>query len=58
MPHQGYATVHYTAAGALHRLNRIPEMYAQLQLFPQEDPTNPRANYVRQIIAELRGQSH
>jgi hypothetical protein len=33
-------------------------MYAQLQLFPQEDPTNPRANYVRQIIAELRGQSH
>jgi len=58
MPHQGYATVHYTAAGALQRLNRIPEMIAQLQLFLQEDPTNARADYVRQTIAELKGQSH
>jgi tetratricopeptide (TPR) repeat protein len=58
MPHQGYATVHYTAAGALQRLNRIPEMVAQLQLFLQEDPTNPRADYVRQAITELQGQSH
>lgn len=55
MPHQGYATVHYTAAGALQRLNRIPEMVAQLQLFLQEDPSNPRADYVRQTIAELLG---
>ncbi|HXY25463.1 MAG TPA: tetratricopeptide repeat protein [Candidatus Acidoferrum sp.] len=58
MPHQGYATVHYTAAGALQRLNRIPEMVAQLKLFLQEDPTNPRAEYVRQTIAELQGQTH
>lgn len=38
MPHQGYATVHYTAAAAYQRLNRIPEMLAQLQLFLQEGP--------------------
>jgi tetratricopeptide (TPR) repeat protein len=54
LPHQGYATVHYTAAAAFQRLNRIPEMLAQLQLFIQEDPKNPRADYVRQTIAELQ----
>ncbi len=58
LPHQGYATVHYTAAAAFQRLNRIPEMLAQLQLFLQEDPKNPRADYVRQTIAELQRQSH
>ena len=57
MPHQGYATVHYTAAAALQRLNRIPEMVAQLRLFLQEDPSNPSADYVRKTIAELQGQS-
>ena len=58
MPHSGYATAHYTAAASYQRLNRIPEMLAQLQLFLQEDPKNPHADYVRQTIAELRGQSH
>ena len=58
LPHQGYASVHYTAAGALQQLNRIPEMIVQLQLFLQEDPQNPRASYVRQTIAQLQGQSH
>lgn len=58
MPHSGYATVHYTAAGAFQRMNRIPEMLAQLQLFLQEDPKNQLADYVRKTIAELQGQSH
>jgi hypothetical protein len=58
MPHQGFATVHYSAAAAFQRLNRIPEMLAQLQLFLQEDPKNPRADYVRQTIAELQGSPH
>lgn len=58
MPHSGYATVHYTAAAAFQRLNRISDMLAQLQLFLQEDPKNPRADYVRQTIAELQSQSH
>ncbi len=58
MPHQGFATVHYTAAAAFQRLNRIPEMLAQLQLFLQEDPKNPRADYIRQTIATLQGPPH
>ncbi len=58
MPHQGFATVHYTAAAAFQRLNRIPEMLAQRQLFLQEDPKKPRADYIRQTIAELQVQSH
>jgi Tfp pilus assembly protein PilF len=58
MPHQDYATVHYTAAAAFQRLNRIPEMLTELQTFLQEDPKNPRADYVRQTIAELQGQAH
>lgn len=58
LPHQGYATVHYTAAAAFQRLNQIPQMLAQLQLFLEEDPKNPRADYVRQTIAELQGSPH
>lgn len=58
VPHAGYATVHYTAAGSYERLNQISQMLAQLQLFLQEDPSNPRAEYVRQTIAKLQAQSH
>ena len=58
MPHSGYATVHYTAAAAFQRMNRIPEMLAQLQLFLQEDPKNQLADYVRKTIAELQTQPH
>jgi tetratricopeptide (TPR) repeat protein len=58
MPHSGYATVHYTAAASFQRMNRIPEMLAQLQLFLQEDPKNQLAEYVRKTIAEVQGQSH
>jgi hypothetical protein len=57
MRHSGYATVHYTAAAAFQRMNRIPEMLAQLQLFLQEDPNNQLADYVRKTIAEVQGQS-
>jgi len=58
LPHQGYATVHYTAAAAYQRLNRILEMVAELKTFLQEDPTNPQADYVRRTIAELQRESH
>lgn len=43
---------------AFQRLNRIPEMLAQLQLFLQEDPKGQLADYFRKTIAELQGQSH
>jgi Tfp pilus assembly protein PilF len=58
LPHADYASVHYTAAAAYQRLNQIPQMIAQLRLLLQEDPKNPRADYIRQTIAELQGASH
>lgn len=56
LPHQGYATVHYTAAAAYQRLNRIPEMIEQLKIYLKEDPTSPSATYVRQTIATLENK--
>lgn len=56
LPHEGYATVHYSAAAAYQRLNRIPEMVEQLRLFLKEDPNNPNADYVRKTISELDKQ--
>lgn len=53
LPHQGYATVHYTAAAAYQQLNRIPEMIAELKIYLNEDPTSPSAAYVRHTIASL-----
>jgi Flp pilus assembly protein TadD len=53
LPHQGYATVHYSAAAAYQRLNRIPQMIEQLKFFLKEDPGSPNADYVRKTISEL-----
>jgi Flp pilus assembly protein TadD len=58
LPHQGYATVHYTAAAAYQRLNRIPEMIAELKTYLKEDPNSPSAAYVRQTIAAVENQPH
>jgi tetratricopeptide (TPR) repeat protein len=58
MPHAAYATVHYTAAAAYQRLNQVPQMVEQLELLLQEDPKNPRADYIRQTIAELHKRPH
>jgi tetratricopeptide (TPR) repeat protein len=58
LPHQGYASVHYTAAAAYQRLNRKPETLVELKMFLQEDPNNPRTEYVRQMIAELQREAH
>ena len=57
LPHQGYASVHYAAAAACQRLNRIPEMIVQLKLFLKEDPDSPSAGHVRRIIAAAEDQS-
>jgi tetratricopeptide (TPR) repeat protein len=56
LPHQGYATVHYSAAAAYQHLNRIPEMIEQLKLFLKEDPTSPNVDYVRKTISDLENQ--
>lgn len=56
LPHEGYATVHYTAAAAYQQLNRIPEMIEELKMYLKEDPTSPNAAYVRQTIISLGGK--
>jgi predicted Zn-dependent protease len=55
-PHQGYATVHYTAAAAYQQMGSIPDTINQLKLYLQEDPNSPNANYVRQTIKDLADQ--
>jgi tetratricopeptide (TPR) repeat protein len=56
LPHAGYATVHYTAAAAYQRLNKIPEMIEELKIYLKEDPASPTAGYVRKTIADLQSQ--
>jgi Flp pilus assembly protein TadD len=53
LPHQGYATVHYTAAAAYQQLNDIPQMIDQLKIYLKEDPNSASAAYVRKTIAAL-----
>lgn len=53
LPHEGYATVHYTAAAAYQRLNNIPAMIDQLKIYLKEDPDSGSADYVRKTIAAL-----
>lgn len=53
LPHDGYATVHYTAAAAYQRLNNVPDMIEQLKLYLKEDPSSPSVDYVRKTIAAL-----
>lgn len=57
LPHEGYATVHYTAAAAYQQLNNIPQMIDQLNIYLKEDPNSASAAYVRKTIAALRNPS-
>ena len=54
--HEGYATVHYTAAAAYQRLNNIPAMIDQLKIYLKEYPGSRSADYVRKTIAALDNQ--
>lgn len=56
LPHQQFAIVHYTAASAFERENRIPDAIAELQIFLQEDPLGPRSDLVRKVLATLQSQ--
>jgi tetratricopeptide (TPR) repeat protein len=56
LPHQQFAMVHYTAASAFERENRIPDAIAELQIFLEEDPLSPRSDVVRQVLATLQAQ--
>ncbi len=56
-PHH-FAIVHYTAASALQRENRIPEAMVELQLFLQEEPQGPRADVVRKVLGEMQNSQN
>ncbi len=53
-----YSIVHYTAASALQKENRIPEAIVELEVFLQEEPQGPRADAVRRVLGAMQnGQS-
>ncbi len=56
MPHQNFAVVHYVAARALERENRLQDAFAELQIFLTEEPSGPRADHVREEIAQIKNQ--
>lgn len=57
LPHQQFAIVHYTAASAFERENRIPDAIAELQIFLQEEPQGARSDVVRKVLATMQSQS-
>jgi tetratricopeptide (TPR) repeat protein len=57
LPHERFAGVHYTAASALEREGRIREAIAELQIFLQEAPQNPRAEGARKAMAAMQAEA-
>jgi Tfp pilus assembly protein PilF len=53
MSHASYARVHYVAARACERLNRLPEAVSELKLFLQEEPSGPFTAAATQELAAL-----
>jgi tetratricopeptide (TPR) repeat protein len=53
MPHQNFAVVHYIAARAFERENRLRDALAELQVFLTEEPKGARADHVREEIAKF-----
>lgn len=49
--------VHYIAARAYQRENRQPEALAEFQVFLQEEPKGPRADYVRRDVARMQNRA-
>ncbi len=53
IPHQSLAVIHYIAARAFERENRLPDALAELQIFLTEEPKGARADHVREEIAHI-----
>jgi tetratricopeptide (TPR) repeat protein len=54
IPHQNLAVVHYIAARAFERENRLQDALAELKIFLTEEPTGARADHVREEITKLK----
>jgi tetratricopeptide (TPR) repeat protein len=58
MPHQNFAVVHYIAARAFERENRLQDALAELQLYLTEEPKGARADHVREELGQIRRAQH
>jgi len=56
MQHGPQSLVHYIAARALERLNRLPEALDELRTFLVEEPPGPRADAARKEMAAVENQ--
>ncbi len=58
MSHESDALVHYVAARAYERLNRLSEAVGELKVFLAEEPPGPRATAALQELAAIQKQVH
>ncbi len=56
MSHSSYALVHYIAARACERLNRLPDAVNEFKLFLTEEPSGERATAARQEMVAIQKQ--
>ena len=56
MSHESYALVHYVAARACERLNRLPDAVNEFKLFLSEEPPGERATAARQEMVAIQKQ--
>jgi tetratricopeptide (TPR) repeat protein len=54
MSHASFARIHYIAARAFERLNRLPEAVSQLKLFLHEEPSGPLTAAATQELAAVQ----
>lgn len=54
MSHTSFASIHYVAARACERLNRLSDAVSQLKLFLSEEPSGPLTAPARQELAALQ----
>jgi tetratricopeptide (TPR) repeat protein len=57
MPHDSYALVHYVAARACERLNRLADAIVEFKLFLSEEPSGVRSSAARQEMGAVQKQS-
>jgi tetratricopeptide (TPR) repeat protein len=57
MPHDSFALVHYVAARACERLNRLADAIVEFELFLSEEPSGARATAARQEMGAIQKQS-
>lgn len=57
MAHESYALVHYVAARACERLNRLADAIVEFKLFLSEEPSGARATAARQEMDGIQKQS-